>query len=321
MPFFQHDEGTGASRVGPAPQPVRRRRRRSAPSSSTSIRTSCSTAARAATGLTDTGESRVAGLGRDLPAAAHRDRRRSRPAPARSRAHPRRGAADPADLAAAAGRVARARRRSPPSRSSAPLFVVGPPRSGTTILLELLALDPQLRPPLAWEALAPLPAGAARRGRHRPPAVARRVRAGVLGRHPSRVHDDARARERPAVRVRALPRRTTSRVRTGRCCTTRRASTGWQLEHLETFDARVPPAPPDAADVPVRAVRRRAEALAVEVAGPPPDAAAGVRRVSRRSRDPHASRSAQVHRVAREPPLGVAVHAQRPRRRRRARAR
>ena len=27
----------------------------------------------------------------------------------------------------------------------APLFVVGPPRTGTTILLELLALDPQLR--------------------------------------------------------------------------------------------------------------------------------------------------------------------------------
>jgi Sulfotransferase family len=39
----------------------------------------------------------------------------------------------------------------------APLFVVGPPRSGTTILLELLALDPSLRSPLAWEALAPLP--------------------------------------------------------------------------------------------------------------------------------------------------------------------
>jgi hypothetical protein len=37
------------------------------------------------------------------------------------------------------------------------LFVVGPPRSGTTILLELLALDPTLRSPLAWEALAPLP--------------------------------------------------------------------------------------------------------------------------------------------------------------------
>ena len=37
----------------------------------------------------------------------------------------------------------------------APMFVVGPPRSGTTILLELLALDPQFRSPLAWEALAP----------------------------------------------------------------------------------------------------------------------------------------------------------------------
>ena len=51
----------------------------------------------------------------------------------------------------------------------APLFVVGPPRSGTTILLELLALDPQLRPPLAWEALAPLPAG-----RHDADDIARR---------------------------------------------------------------------------------------------------------------------------------------------------
>ena len=39
----------------------------------------------------------------------------------------------------------------------APLFVVGPPRTGTTILLELLALDRSLRAPLAWEALYPLP--------------------------------------------------------------------------------------------------------------------------------------------------------------------
>jgi hypothetical protein len=37
-----------------------------------------------------------------------------------------------------------------------PVFVVGPPRTGTTILLELLALDPQLRAPLAYEALYPL---------------------------------------------------------------------------------------------------------------------------------------------------------------------
>src|SRR5262245_49359529 len=39
---------------------------------------------------------------------------------------------------------------------AAPLFVVGPPRTGTTILLELLALDPQLRAPIAYEALYPL---------------------------------------------------------------------------------------------------------------------------------------------------------------------
>jgi hypothetical protein len=39
----------------------------------------------------------------------------------------------------------------------APLFVVGPPRTGTTILFELLALDPGLRAPYAWEALHPLP--------------------------------------------------------------------------------------------------------------------------------------------------------------------
>jgi hypothetical protein len=37
-----------------------------------------------------------------------------------------------------------------------PLFVVGPPRTGTTILFELLALDPQLRAPIAYEALYPL---------------------------------------------------------------------------------------------------------------------------------------------------------------------
>ncbi|HTZ08735.1 MAG TPA: sulfotransferase [Acidimicrobiales bacterium] len=39
---------------------------------------------------------------------------------------------------------------------TAPVFVVGPPRTGTTILLELLSLDPQLRAPVAYEALYPL---------------------------------------------------------------------------------------------------------------------------------------------------------------------
>lgn len=41
----------------------------------------------------------------------------------------------------------------------APLFVLGPPRSGTSILLELLALDRNLRAPIGWEAAHPLPLG------------------------------------------------------------------------------------------------------------------------------------------------------------------
>jgi hypothetical protein len=38
-----------------------------------------------------------------------------------------------------------------------PLFVAGAPRTGTTILYELLASDPGLRAPLGWELLRPLP--------------------------------------------------------------------------------------------------------------------------------------------------------------------
>jgi len=38
-----------------------------------------------------------------------------------------------------------------------PLFVVGPPRSGTTIFHDLLAMDPDNRVPLSWEAAHPLP--------------------------------------------------------------------------------------------------------------------------------------------------------------------
>ena len=38
----------------------------------------------------------------------------------------------------------------------APLVITGPPRSGTSILFELLALDPQARAPLAWEVLHPV---------------------------------------------------------------------------------------------------------------------------------------------------------------------
>ena len=38
-----------------------------------------------------------------------------------------------------------------------PLFVVGPPRSGTTIFHDVLAMDPDNRVPLSWEASLPLP--------------------------------------------------------------------------------------------------------------------------------------------------------------------
>jgi hypothetical protein len=41
-------------------------------------------------------------------------------------------------------------------RIEAPLVITGPPRSGTSILFELLALDPNARAPLAWEVMHPV---------------------------------------------------------------------------------------------------------------------------------------------------------------------
>jgi hypothetical protein len=38
-----------------------------------------------------------------------------------------------------------------------PIFIVGQPRTGTTILFDLLAQDPALRPPLTWEVDNPFP--------------------------------------------------------------------------------------------------------------------------------------------------------------------
>ena len=38
-----------------------------------------------------------------------------------------------------------------------PIFVVGPPRTGTTIFHDLLAMDPDIRVPLSWETCYPLP--------------------------------------------------------------------------------------------------------------------------------------------------------------------
>ncbi|QLL07670.1 sulfotransferase family protein [Mycobacterium vicinigordonae] len=42
-------------------------------------------------------------------------------------------------------------------RIEAPIFIVGQPRTGTTILYDLLAQDPDLRAPLTWEVDAPCP--------------------------------------------------------------------------------------------------------------------------------------------------------------------
>ncbi|MBW2420552.1 MAG: sulfotransferase [Deltaproteobacteria bacterium] len=56
--------------------------------------------------------------------------------------------------------LARARKESPAiadEKIEAPLVITGPPRSGTSILFELLALDPNARAPLGWEVLHPLP--------------------------------------------------------------------------------------------------------------------------------------------------------------------
>ena len=40
---------------------------------------------------------------------------------------------------------------------TAPIFIVGQPRTGTTILYDLLSQDPELRPPLTWEVDEPCP--------------------------------------------------------------------------------------------------------------------------------------------------------------------
>jgi hypothetical protein len=56
-----------------------------------------------------------------------------------------------------------------------PLFVVGFPRTGTTMLFNLLAQDPAARPLLGWEAWAPIPDRHARRG-GRDPRIRRYTR-------------------------------------------------------------------------------------------------------------------------------------------------
>jgi hypothetical protein len=66
--------------------------------------------------------------------------------------------------------LTRARQESPAIADEpieAPIVVTGSPRSGTSILFELLALDPNARAPLAWEAIHPVPFDGASEARRR----------------------------------------------------------------------------------------------------------------------------------------------------------
>ncbi len=68
-----------------------------------------------------------------------------------------------------------------------PIFVVGPPRTGTTIFHDLLAMDPDTRVPLTWETCYPLPPPEAATF-HTDPRIAR-VQADLTGRTKKRAID------------------------------------------------------------------------------------------------------------------------------------
>ena len=137
----------------------------------------------------------------------------------------------------------------------APIFVVGPPRSGTTILFELLALDPQFRSPYAWEALAPLPLVT-------DDPVADRARRLELAEceqefwadiHPEFMTMHELASDLPCECVNFLAYDFAGPYWSMLYDTP--SFTGWQLEHLEVLAARLPAPSPHVADVPVRQCR------------------------------------------------------------------
>ena len=171
----------------------------------------------------------------------------------------------------------------------APLFVVGPPRTGTTILLELLALDPSLRAPLAWEAVQPLPRladpTADRAERRRLAESEQELWADI---HPEFMTMHELASDLPCECVHFLAYDFSGPYWSMLYDTP--SFTGWQLEHLETLAARATACtggcsrPSSTGDEPA--------AVAVEVTGARVDAAPALRRVSGRARDPHAPRSA-----------------------------
>ncbi len=74
----------------------------------------------------------------------------------------------------------------------APIFILGMPRTGTTSLHELMALDPQFRVPLSWEVSYPFPPPETATYRTDPRiAKVANERRGVRGRQQrQRRHDD-----------------------------------------------------------------------------------------------------------------------------------
>ena len=145
------------------------------------------------------------------------------PPPARPAAHPRASSSSSCRTACAWSTCGRESRPSCASPCRAPIVVTGLGRSGTTLLHELLACDPDNRPPLLWELLHSVPyedsvrrpvrrrdhahgrdgAGLHRHARERRPPPHRvhlRLRPPVLERHVhrsvqrGRVHDVAQRR-------------------------------------------------------------------------------------------------------------------------------
>ena len=88
---------------------------------------------------------------------------------------------------------------------TAPVIITGPARSGTSILFELLALDPDLRAPTAAEALHPVTLPEARAGAAGAAALPESRAAGVAALPESRAAGVAALPESRAVGVAALP--------------------------------------------------------------------------------------------------------------------
>ena len=168
-------EGARASRVGPAPEPVRRRRRRSAAASSASMPTSCSTSRARDDRAHDTGEAEWPGWEETYRRLLASIDDEVDAAPPRPGHHPRRGAAHAADLAAAAGGVGRA---SPAIRTE-PVDAAAVRRRSAALGHDDPARAARARPAAAAAARVGGARAAARstarsRGRPRPPAASSR---------------------------------------------------------------------------------------------------------------------------------------------------